>query len=83
VKDANEHPSRMINVTRQIRDLIRGAADPARFRETAVEREDGTFDIPIDDDTREAIVDRALPGELVGETIERVIMLANSDYKSQ
>jgi len=72
---------KIINVTRRVRDLIRQKADPTRFRETAVECADGTFDVPIGDDTWERLLEHALDGESVSETIERMVMFDTTNNR--
>lgn len=76
-------PIKIINVTRRVRELLRQKADPIQFRETATECTDGTFDIPISEDTWKRISGCALPGETVSETLERIGMLDTTKNRLQ
>ena len=73
---------RIINLPRRVYNLLRAFARP-RLQETATERADGTFDVPIEESTLNGLRARSLPGETVADTIERLLILASTDNKLQ
>jgi hypothetical protein len=65
----------IVTLTREAVSIVRGAATRP-FRETAVPRPDGLFDVPLGADTLEAIQARAFPGESLSDTVVRIILTA-------
>jgi hypothetical protein len=62
-----------ITITAAAREVIRANADPFKtFVETGRRNADGTWTIPVADDTYEGIQRHLLPGETVSDAIIRV-----------
>ena len=66
---------KMINITPEAAAIIRAAA-VLPFRETAVRRADGTFDVPLTLDTVKRLERHAFPGETISDTLVRVFATA-------
>lgn len=62
-----------IHVSDECARAIRAAAFGNSFKQTGVQRPDGTWDIPVSDDTHERILAHCLPGETESDCIVRIL----------
>jgi hypothetical protein len=66
-----------INITNEAMLAIRSASTaPGGFNQTANRRSDGTWDVPLEEDTLDRLKSQQLPGETLSDTIIRGIALA-------
>ena len=62
-----------ITISDETMNLIRGCVTPGvSFVSTAVRRPDGGWDVPVDDEIHQAILDHQLPGDTADTVIQRV-----------
>lgn len=67
-----------INVTREALAMIYRHADPLKtFNPKARPSLNGTFDIPLEEETVRAVKSRMLPGETISDCIIRVFSSTN------
>lgn len=67
----------MLHLTDEAHRAIRAASDaPGGFKQTGTQRSDGSWDVPVGDDTLERIQSVAHPGETLSDTILRVCTLS-------
>ena len=66
---------KLTNITAEAAAIIRAAA-VRPFRDYAVRRDDGTFDVRIELETVKRLARVAFPGETISDTIIRVISTA-------
>lgn len=64
-----------INITNEARLAIRGAA-LLPFRETGTQRANGTWDIPVEETTLEAVRRQQQSGETLSDTLIRLVATA-------
>jgi len=62
-----------ITISDETMNLIRDCVTPGfSFVSTAVRRPDGGWDVPVDDEIHQAILDHQLPGDTADTVIQRV-----------
>jgi hypothetical protein len=70
-------------LTKEALAAIRSASDRRReFVETARERPDGLYDVPVGDEVEERIRTAAFPGESDSDTIVRMVAFFHSGGKA-
>lgn len=66
----------IVNLTARAYVAVRGAASGNSFEQTGTQRPDGSWDVPLGDETVERLRRIALRDESLSDTIERVIATA-------
>lgn len=73
-----------IIISAEAKAAISAARDLSRdWKETAVPNNDGTWTVPFEDDTLDAMKARQFPGESLSDTIIRLCQFARSGGKLQ
>lgn len=66
----------IITISHEAQLAIRGAATNP-FNQTGTQRPDGSWDVPVEQDTLDRIHEAQLAGETLSDTIIRVVLTAN------
>lgn len=65
----------LVNMTAEAVAAIRSAAI-YDFKQTGTQRDDGTWDVPLEAETVDGIREKMLPGETISDAIIRIVATA-------